>query len=523
MLDANKSRRNFIRFSAMATLGVASTKAMSTSATTMSSNTALNVLDFGATGDGVADDTAALRSAINQAINLDLPLRLAGKHFISSSLQVNGNLEIEEQFSLSEISTSSPSIVLFDFDGARLKVCGLNTTGLTLVKTTTDFDRIDIFNCTAQGLADSLSEYLFTTDANVVNYNQLHINNNTTLYMSGMYADGLQGGDLFFTHNVMQDSIRFILRALKGSTTGSRTISFTHNHIQGMNSTLSDQSVAARVVQADAYQLTSVIENYVRDLQTTTAANLLYFSEGDLNCVNNLCYNAHGTEAWIHDKGVGVGTHVIKMNTFDQSGVTDYTLDSAIKIYSGHNFSVSDNDFIGLRSPACWVYESVDIAGIRPENNAITSNKLRNIQYPFAFKLVQPSSNTIIQDNTLFDISNPDGIVQHGESVPKFLFIYVSFNNGEDLENVNIDGNIMMNSPATSEFIEIYRHNVAQSSSIKNLFITNNTANNASTFCSFMGQSIESCTIANNVGKTGCQETRGVNLPIDLRVQNNLF
>ncbi|TQV73515.1 hypothetical protein FKG94_17620 [Exilibacterium tricleocarpae] len=222
----------------------------------------------------------------------------------------------------------------------------------------------------------------------------IHIAQNHTHLMSGMLADGLVGGELNFSHNTMTESVRFIVRALKGNGAGNTRVSFQDNQILGMNSTLSDTSVAARVIQTDA-QFTNITNNYLRDLETTSAASLVYFEGGDLNCVGNTCCNAHGTEVWTHDKGAEQGTHVIKANSFDQSGVTDCALDAVIKIYTRHSFTVSDNEFLGLRSPACWVYESVNNAGVTPQQNVIPNNQIRNIQFPFAFKLVQPSQGCI--------------------------------------------------------------------------------------------------------------------------------
>lgn len=524
MKKVTNERRKFIRYSTLGALGlvpVAASTAAKASTSATNSSALVYVEEFGAVADGVTDDTAAIQLAIDAAIVRKLPLALGGTHLVSSSLTVSGELEFAERANYSEIVSAFVGH-LFAFSGDSLRITGLRTSGVTLVKTSTDFEHIRIDNCDCTGLADSVNEYLMTTDSVALHYKSLTIDNNRTLNMSGVFADGMEGGDLFFTNNYMLDSARFILRVLKGSGTGNVQVNFQDNHILGMNSSLTDTSIAARVVQVDAEHI-SVVNNFVRDLQSTTAANLLYFRGGDLNCLGNTCINAYGTEAWIHDKGVEGGTHVIKGNSFDQSGVTDYDLDAVIKIYTGHNFTVSDNEFYGLKSPACWVYESVTNANVTPQQNVIANNQIRSIQYPFAFKLVQPSSHTVIKNNTLFSISNPDSIVQHGESVPKFMFIYVSVNNGESIENVAIDGNVMFDSPSVSEFIKIYRHTIAITSDIKNLFITNNTANDVSTFCKFVGQSIESCTLANNVGKAGCVEYQGSNLPTSFRTQNNLF
>ena len=519
---SQQNRRQFMAKAALGTLGLGTiSTAASASQVSLTHTSFVSVSDYGAVGDGLTDDTVAIQNAINAAISQQKALLLNAKHLITDTLLISGDLLITSDSITSDITSSTIS-TLFDFSGQRLVLEKLNTIEVTLVSVTQNFSEIVIRHCRLEGAYDSLNEYIVNTYGISIEFDHLMIDNNTTRYMSGLYGDELYGGHISFSRNTMFDSTRFILRALNNSNDGPRSIRFIENQILSMNSTLADSSTAARVVQADARDAIYVVNNEVRNLFSDTAANLIYFRTGNLMCTGNSCYNAYGGEAWIHDKGVGIGNHMIKGNLFDQSDVLEYDLDCIIKIYTGHNFSVVDNDFIGLRSPACWVYESVDVADSRPTNNVILGNTVRNIQYPFAFKLVQPSSNSRVANNTVINLSNPDGIVQHGESTPKFIFIYVSFNNADNIENVSVDNNTLMSTQAGSEFIEIYRHTISTTTDIKNLYITGNTALDVSTLCRFTGMAIDSCVLANNAVPSGAITFVGANPPIEFREANNL-
>jgi hypothetical protein len=55
----------------------------------------LNVVDFGAAGDGVTDDTAALQAAIDEAIATETPLFFpAGKYNYTAPLTIDGNVSL---------------------------------------------------------------------------------------------------------------------------------------------------------------------------------------------------------------------------------------------------------------------------------------------------------------------------------------------------------------------------------------------------------------------------------------------
>ncbi len=54
-------------------------------------NGTVNVKDFGAVGDGVADDTAAIQAALNAAANKTVVLESGATYLISSELQMNNN------------------------------------------------------------------------------------------------------------------------------------------------------------------------------------------------------------------------------------------------------------------------------------------------------------------------------------------------------------------------------------------------------------------------------------------------
>lgn len=515
-------RRKFIKASAFGSLGLLATSQSKAEVISYQSKGIVHVSEFGAVGDGLTDDTLAIQEAINYASSQGFTIFLCNSHLISAPLQINNNADIQGAFPATKFITPDINIV-FNFKGLSFNLSRVMTTGVTLVNVEGDFIQLSISSCHCEGAANSFNEYFILFTNTSTKFNNIRFFENEGRLMCPMFADGAYDGIIYFENNKLLDSTRFIVRAINSSGDSLDSIIFKNNQILGMNSSLSDSTAVARVVQVDAKNEVLIESNLITNLDTQGPTNLVYLRSGNLTAINNICRNAHGSEAWIHDKGVSGGVHLVSGNTFDQSMVSDYTMDSIIKIYTGNNFSVKNNEFLNLRCPACWVWESVQNPVLIPKRNVIDGNVIRNVFYPFVFKLLQPSVNTVISNNIVQGVSNPDGIVQHGESVPKFLFIYVSVSNGQNLDKVTIQSNIVTEMSTPSEFVRIYRHAIALSSNISNIMINNNVSDCSEHFVKSIGSAIESCIITNNSGSKPANVFSTAQPPTKLIEVNNNF
>lgn len=96
-------------------------------------NGTVNVKDFGAVGDGVADDTAAIQSAINAGGNVDFP---AGTYKITSPLTVGANTHLRGVDGLPTLNFASSASFANSFDAGLIKAFGTTGTSATLTART---------------------------------------------------------------------------------------------------------------------------------------------------------------------------------------------------------------------------------------------------------------------------------------------------------------------------------------------------------------------------------------------------
>lgn len=94
-----------------------------------SSNGMVNVKDFGAVGDGVADDTAAVQAAINAGGNVDFP---AGTYKITSPLTVGANTHLRGIDGLPTLNFASSASFANSFNAGLIKAFGTTGTSVTL-------------------------------------------------------------------------------------------------------------------------------------------------------------------------------------------------------------------------------------------------------------------------------------------------------------------------------------------------------------------------------------------------------
>jgi hypothetical protein len=98
-----------------------------------SANGTVNVKDFGAVGDGVANDTAAIQAAISAGGNVDFP---AGTYKITSPLTVGADTHLRGIDGLPTLNFSSSTSFANSFDAGLIKAFGTTGTSATLTKRT---------------------------------------------------------------------------------------------------------------------------------------------------------------------------------------------------------------------------------------------------------------------------------------------------------------------------------------------------------------------------------------------------
>jgi hypothetical protein len=93
----------------------------------------VSVKDFGAVGDGVANDTAAVQAAINAGGNVDFP---AGTYKITSPLTVGANTHLRGIDGLPTLNFASSASFANSFDAGLIKAFGTTGTSATLTART---------------------------------------------------------------------------------------------------------------------------------------------------------------------------------------------------------------------------------------------------------------------------------------------------------------------------------------------------------------------------------------------------
>lgn len=491
----------------------------------------IDVSLWGAIGDGVADDTAAIQQAVTFAGNTGLPIKLMERHKITSTINLSGNVTIIGNNTVFVTSVSLTSIYAFTSTANNINISGISINNISgMLYQSTDFDTMNINYCYYSGVSNVVTNY-FVRIMPILTANKVTIIKNNLQNCTIFFTDRFTCDDLIVDDNEVIDGTTFLVRALSDHgalPTGAecpKRISFCRNTVDGINTALTDKSPVARVLQANAREKITMNDNYVYHLNTTRAGTILYWSFGSVDFYRNIIKRIESTEGIIHDKSdIESNTYGYKFNSgdnvFDQSEVTGYSLEAVFKFYALSNFTTSGDKFIGCRCPAYRIYQSVDI-GTTPENFTFKNAEVYDHKYPVVVLCTQQSKNINIDGIKVNKISNPDGIVVNGESRLRLVDLYMAFNNSKGIENVLIQNCNIIESSSNFVFLTAYKNSASTTGFIRNVFVQNNTTLQNEAMCRFNnGQSLGFFLFANNNSSTAVVSV-GVTPPT-LSLSNNL-
>jgi len=491
---------------------------------------AINAAQFGAVGDGVADDEAALQSALNYVSANDLKLGLLENHAISSLLTVSGSIELVSNSTVTTFTPTFSGDIFFsncmDFKASNISFSGSNS----FIKQLSSFNKIELQNIRPSFTADTASLNLFHTDSSTLTGDKLIINNCETVNGTPVFADNLAIDSTIVTNNVFNTPTQFVFRILDQLSTGAcKNILFDNNWILSMNGNHTDKSVTARCLQVEIDNVVIATNNLFDGAESTTAANFVYLKKGSLICTGNTIKSIStiNSISVIDDKGTTVDNStfmIISNNTFNQTIIPfANTPEAMIRINEKRNVSVHNNKFRGLTCYPCRFYNSVD-AGNYPENLSFSYNEIYDQEWPVACQVFQTIRNVAIKGNMIYSIKNPLAHLVNGETRPRVADLNVTFSNGVDQDGITIEGNVVYETDTTAAVMTIFRNAAAVTSSIINVSVINNEMKEgtAGTLVRHKTTTSGKVDIINNIGPSGMTETVGAE-PAGNRKVNNVL
>lgn len=498
----------------------------------MISNASVNVADFGAVGDGVADDTTAIQAAVTYAVSQNLSVELMTAHVVSSTISISASVAIGGSRSYTNITAAFAGPI---FESAASYCCIRNINvsgGASFFKQTANFEDIFIYNVNWTGTVDTLGRYLFYTDLTTMTGEILKIENCETVNGVPIYMDNCAVDDLYVIGNIFNNPSQFVLRNLDQLDTGSsNNIYFEKNWTFSINGNLTDKSTTARCLQVECNNVLYVRDNILNGAESTTASNFIYWLKSALVCTGNDVSSIKGASSVsvIDDKGETSGNDdfvIISNNSFDQTIVAlADSPEAMIRINEKRNVSVHNNKFRGLRCFPCRFYHSVD-TGRYPENLSFSDNEIFDHKHPVACQIFQTIKNVAIKGNKIYSIKNPDTISVNGNSLPRVADVYVTFDNGVDLDGVQVEGNVVFETDSAATIMVIYRNASASTSDIVNVSVINNElkggGGSGGCLVRFISSTMAAVDIINNVGPAGIAATVGTE-PSGCRKINNVI
>jgi len=313
----------------------------------------VNVKDFGAVGDGVTDDTAAIKAAINYAVPGATVYFPKGNYLITSTVSISASSGIGGVILLgegqgSQITASSAVTSLFSFAGDLCSVQGLNFNG----GSTTNAKAI-VFNGGVNNYVVSLSGCLFSsfsvavdlhTDSWIVN-NNYFVNCTTAINL----ADSALNGSCYSNYTLGgQTSVNFtqVTQQAEG--------------VRVFNNTFLNTAANAKAINILAGLEIQIFNNIIDQTGNSSggqqgigifAVPSSTFTISNVKILNNWVCGGWGNTSYAIRATIGSGTSC--NNLFIQGNTltsVDYANCYGVSLDTISNYWILNNDFYGTGS-----------------------------------------------------------------------------------------------------------------------------------------------------------------------------